>query len=733
MSFRAVQRQAARASTASRGESEEITGVVESVTFRAEDTGYTVCQVSVPGQRDSVTVVGVCAAVWVGETLRAVGRWARHPQHGLQFQAETLTCVAPTSAKGIERYLASGLIRGIGKVMAKRLVAHFGDRTLAVIEKESARLEEVEGIGPVRRRLIKDSWIEQRAVRDIMIFLQSHGVGTAQAARIYRQYGNQAIALISEDPYRLCRDIWGIGFKSADRVALSIGVPRESLARARAGLSYVLQTMADEGHCYALAPELVLEGQALLEIPAEVLMQALECEVRGGALVREGERVYLRSLYEAETETAAKLRRMLATPAAFRPIDTDKALPWAEQRMGVTFAPLQAEALRLALREKVSIITGGPGVGKTTIIRALVDVFGERRLLVQLAAPTGRAAKRMEEATGRGASTIHRLLKFMPQTGRFEHGPDRPLPGDVFILDEVSMIDIALMRHFVCALPDASCLVLVGDVDQLPSVGPGNVLADLIASGAVPCRKLETIFRQEKGGWIVRNAHRVNHGEALELPPPGEPSDFYFVATQEPEQVIQRMLNLVTDRIPKKFGFDPMTEIQVLTPMRRNLLGADNLNALLQEALNSRGPEVQRFGRKYRSGDRVMQIRNNYDKEVFNGDIGQIAAVDAEAQQVAVDYDGRRVTYDLAELDELVHAYACSIHKSQGSEYPAVVILMTTQHFKLLQRNLLYTAITRGRRLVCLVGSSKAVWLAIRNNEIRLRRTALRERLAAAG
>ena len=722
-------RTAAPAAASDAGVIEELVGVVETITFRAEDTGYTVCQVAVPGRQDRITVVGACSAIWVAETLRATGRWARHRQHGLQFQADSITCVAPTSAKGIERYLASGMIRGIGKVMAKRVVAHFGAKTLEIIEKESSRLEDVEGIGPVRRRMIKDSWIEQKAVRDIMIFLQSHGVGTAQSARIYRQYGNQAVALITADPYRLCHDVWGIGFKSADSVAMSLGIPRESLARARAGLIYVLQTMTDEGHCYSTAAELILQGQALLEIPAEILMQALGQEVKSGALVQDGDRVYLFSLHEAEVQAADRLRTLMGTPGSFKPIIVDKAIPWAEKRMGIAFAPMQAEALRMALSEKVSIITGGPGVGKTTIIRALVDVFGARRLSVQLAAPTGRAAKRMEEATRHPASTIHRLLKYMPKTGRFEHGPDKPLEGDVFILDEVSMIDILLMRHFLRALPDTSGLVFVGDVDQLPSVGPGSVLSDLIASGVLPCKKLETIFRQETGGWIVRNAHHVNRGEALEVPPPNAPSDFYFIEAQEPDQVIQRMLHLVTERIPKKFGFDPMTDIQVLTPMRRNQLGAENLNAVLQQALNPAGADVNRFGRQYRQGDRVMQIRNNYDKAVFNGDVGIIAKVNPEEQMLLVDYDGQRVQYDLAELDELVHAYACSIHKSQGSEYPAVVILMTTQHYKLLQRNLLYTAITRGRKLVCLVGSSKAVWIAIRNNNIRLRRTALRERL----
>ncbi len=708
----------------------ELEGVVETIVFRSEDTGYTVCSVRLAEGRDPVTVVGRCPAVWVGENLRATGAWARHKQHGYQFEAQTIMCIAPTSAKGIERYLASGMIRGIGKVHAERIVKHFGQDTLRVIEKESQRLQEVEGIGPKRRRMLKESWNEQRTVRDIMIFLQSHGVGTAQAARIYRQYGAAAVAKISENPYRLCSDIWGIGFKTADGVAQSIGIPTESEIRARAGLIYVLQSLMDDGHCFCPAPELILQAQALLDIPPEVLAEAINVEVAAGRLIREQDNIYLAGLHAAEVTVAEHIERLLQTPAAYKPIDTHRAVPWAAEHMRITFAPAQKKALQVALSRKVSIITGGPGVGKTTIIRALVDVYARRHLKVLLGAPTGRAAKRMAEATHHDARTLHRMLKYMPKDGTFFHGEATPIEGDVFILDEVSMIDVRLMCDVLSALPDAATLILVGDQDQLPSVGPGNVLADLIQSGVIPCTRLDHIFRQETGGLIVRNAHHVNHGEPIEKPPRGDQvSDFYFIETQDPDQVISRMLDLVRRRIPGKFGFDPLSDIQVLTPMRRNQLGADNLNAILQEALNRGGAEVERFGRTYREGDRVMQIRNNYDKEVYNGDIGHIREVDTVDQQVIVLIDDRRVKYEFSELDELVHAYACSIHKSQGSEYPAVVILLTTQHFKLLQRNLLYTAITRGKKLVCLVGSSKAVFLATRNNDIRLRRTTLALRL----
>ena len=711
---------------------EAVTGTVESIVFRNDETGYTVCSVKTHGggvrQRDTVvTIVGSCAAVWEGEELHAEGQWIRHPSHGQQFQAKTITCITPTSTEGLRRYLASGMIKGIGPKFAQRIVDRFGERTLDVIDKESGRLREVEGIGEGRRKLIKESWTEQRGVREIMIFLQSHGIGTAKASRIYRQYGADAIAVVKRNPYRLCEDVWGIGFKTADGIALSVGIPHDSEVRARAGLIYTLQTEADEGHCFTIESDLLLHAQELLGITVEILGDALAKEFEKGTLAKEDSRIYLRDLFRAETRVATILRRLLDAPQPFAPIDAARAIPWAESKMGLNLAPLQREALRNAVTSKVSIITGGPGVGKTTIIRALTEIFGARKLDIRLAAPTGRAAKRMSEATGREAQTIHRLLKFNPNIGGFEFNLDNPMSGDCFILDESSMIDIRLMDQFLQALPDSVTLVMVGDTDQLPSVGPGNVLRDLIASGAIPCCRLDTIFRQDTSGLIVRNAHHVNRGEPLETR--AGDSDFYFVETGEPDKIIARTVDLMTQRIPSKFKLNPLADVQVLTPMRRNLLGTENLNDVIQAALNPSGPSLVRGCTHFRVNDRVMQLRNNYDKEVFNGDIGFIKQVDEEDRALVVLFDGKPVRYAQSELDELVLAYACSIHKSQGSEYPAVIVLLHTQHYKLLQRNLLYTAITRGKRLVLVVGSSRAVHIAIQANQVRERRTSLRERL----
>lgn len=700
-------------------------GSVEKISFRNDETGYTVCIVS-PADRanGAVTVVGNCAAIWVGEEITAKGTWVDDYRFGLQLHATSIVCVAPTSVEGVERFLSGGLIRGIGKVNAKRIVEKFGSDTLYVIEHTVKRLEEVEGIGKKRCEMIAKSWNAQRGIRDVMIFLQSHGVGMGQAARIYRVYGPQAIAVVKQNPYRLCRDVWGFGFLTADAIALKLGIDKEAPARARAGILHVLNKLQDEGHCFCEESELMLTAQPILDISVEKLAEALEGVLEESLVVRDNGRIYLRELYEAECNVAKRLHTIMGTETSYRPIDADKALTWSEAKMKLVLAGAQRRAIASGITNKVSVITGGPGVGKTTIIRALVEIFDIRKLKISLAAPTGRAAKRMTESTGRPAVTLHRLLKYLPQKNRFEHDENNPIESDVLILDESSMIDLILMDQLLRALPDKIILVLVGDIDQLPSVGAGNVLRDIISSQEIPCTKLDTIFRQDSRGMIVKNAHHINHGEEMET----GGSDFFFIETTEPGKIIERVCELVTTRIPLKFHFS-VSDIQVLTPMRKQLLGADNLNVVLQNAINPRGPCLYKGATVFRRGDRVMQMRNNYDKEVFNGDVGFVGDVDEEEETLLVNFDGKDVEYSHDELDEIVLAYASTVHKSQGSEYSAVVIVISTHHFKLLQRNLLYTAVTRGKKLVCIVGTHKAAALAIHNNEVRERHTALAERL----
>lgn len=720
-------------------EMETVDGTVKSVVFRNDETGFTILHVT-PAETDGafrlaareITVLGTCAAAWEGEELHATGEWVDDPVRGRQFKAKTVECIPPKSVEGVRRYLASGLIRGIGPVLANRIVDRFGAETIDVLDHHSGRLREIPKVGPKKIASIVQGWREGKGTREVMIFTQTYGISAGKAAKIYRTYGPDSVAIIKRDPYRLCRDIWGIGFATADRIALAVGLPKDSPLRARAAIVFTLRTEADEaGHCWTSEPDLLLHAQELVGISVETLAEALKHELDAGRVVKEGDRLYLRDLWVAERRVAAKLKDLLASPPAFAPIDPDRAVAWWERKTGFTLAPAQLRAVRASVGSKVSIVTGGPGVGKTTIIRALVEIFqartGVHKITVQLGAPTGRAAKRMAESTGAPAQTLHRLLKYNPQTNAFTYNEERPLAGDVFIFDEMSMVDIRLMADLVVALPRRATLILVGDTDQLPSVGPGNVLRDLIASQTIPTSQLTEIFRQDSSGLIVRNAHHVNAGEPFETR--AGASDFYFVVQDDPARALDLVLDFMVTRIPRHFHLEPLQDVQVLTPMRRNLLGAENLNAAIQKRLNGAGPGVVRGGMEFRAGDRVMQLRNNYDKDVYNGDVGFVQSVEPAERTLVVLFDGRPVEYRAADLDELTLAYATTIHKSQGSEYPAVIVLLHRQHYMMLQRNLLYTAITRGKKLVLVIGSPWAVKQAIETNVVRARRTSLAERM----
>jgi exodeoxyribonuclease V alpha subunit len=719
---------------------ETIVGQVERVTFHSAESGFCVLRVKARGRRDLATIVGHAASINAGEWVSATGAWVQDRQHGLQFKADALTTTQPTTAEGIERYLASGLIRGIGPVYAKKLVGTFGESVLDLIEQEPGRLREVPGIGPKRAAGIAAGWAEQKAVREIMLFLHEHGAGTARAVRIFRTYGPDAIRVVSENPYRLARDIRGIGFRTADRIAANLGVARDAPMRVRAGISFALAEAMDEGHCGLPEEELVQSTCELLEVEQPLVEKALADELREGEVVADAVEdrrcVFLARLYRAEREIAGRLRALARGTLPWGEVDAGRAIPWVEARTGLVLAESQREALALVLRSRVLVITGGPGVGKTTLVRSILLALRAKGVEVTLCAPTGRAAKRLAESTSMEAKTIHRLLEADPSAGGFKRNELEPLACDLLVVDEVSMVDVPLMRALLRALPEHAALLLVGDMDQLPSVGPGQVLADVIASGAVPVVRLTEVFRQAAGSRIVTGAHRVREGKMPDLRA-AEGSDLYFVEADEPDAAARKLLAVVRDRIPARFGLDPVRDVQVLCPMNRGRLGARSLNAELQAALNPpRGAgqaRVERFGWSYAPGDKVMQVANNYEREVFNGDLGVVQAVDTEAGEIVTEFDGRAITYALGELDELALAYATTIHKAQGSEYPAVVIPLTTQHYAMLARNLLYTGLTRGKRLVVLVGSKRALAIAVRNGTARRRWTRLREWLGREG
>lgn len=717
-------------------ERELLSGQVERVTFHSEESGFAVLRVRVRGKHDAVTVVGHAAAISPGEELRASGTWTNDPKHGPQFKAETVTTVTPTSPEGIERFLASGLVKGVGPHFARRLVEAFGTAVFEVIEAEPGRLREVAGVGPLRAERIVSSWAEQKGVREIMVFLHSHGVGTSRAVRIYRTYGVDAISVVSKDPYRLARDVRGIGFVTADALARRLGIPEDAMIRVRAGVSHVLAEALDDGHCGLPRETLGPRAAELLNRPLEQVADALELELADRHVVADeaGGKpcVFLPALHAAERVIAERIASLAAGAPPWRRSDPATAIPWVEARTGITLSPSQRDAVAAFLKSKVLVLTGGPGVGKTTLVDALLRIVFAESLRIALAAPTGRAARRLSESTRMEAKTIHRLLEVDPSTGRFRRGQGNPLEADLVVVDEVSMIDVLLARSLLEAMPPGAALLLVGDADQLPSVGPGQVLRDLLASGAVPSVRLTEIFRQAAESRIVVGAHRIREGHLPDLTnPPG--TDLFFFDAKEPEDAARRVVEVVSERIPRRFGLDPTRDVQVLVPVHRGPLGARALNEALGKALNPGGtPRVSRFGQELAPGDRVMQVENDYDKEVYNGDLGVVTAVDLDEGELRVSFDGREVAYGFDELDVLQLAWATTIHKSQGSEYPAVVIPLGMTHYAMLERNLLYTAVTRGKKLVVLVGDRRAVAIAAKRSSAGQRVTRLEGLLRSA-
>ena len=730
------------------GGEETLEGTLEQIVFQSPESHFTVARVRVAARAELVTAVGGLAGVAEGTDLRLSGRWVTDRKFGAQFKVESYRTVTPATVAGIERYLGSGVIPGIGPELARRLVARFGTETLEIVGRDPARLTEVDGIGRARAERIRERWQEQRALEDVMVFLQGHGVSPAFANRIWRRYGTDAIGIVRSNPYRLALDIAGIGFRSADAIARSLGVLATAPARAEAGLLHVLGELADDGHMHAPTPSLLAAARETLAVGDEILEPAVLRLVGAGRLVAEtlgdrGECVSLAPLHAAEARAALLLGRLAGTAHAKTAvgvdINIDAGLARYEAEAKLVLAPQQRLAVAAAAHDKVVVITGGPGVGKTTIVRALLALVEGPFSRILLASPTGRAAKRLAETTLRPAMTIHRLLEYQPRTGGFGRDEAHPLDCELLVIDEASMIDTLLFAAVCAALPPTARLVLVGDVDQLPSVGPGRVLADVIASGRATVVRLTQVFRQAAQSAIVTNAHRVHRGELPDLEP-HEDADFFFIERDEPARVLETMLEVVAERIPRRFGLDPFTDVQVLTPMHKGEVGSLRLGAELQARLNPPGPsrpELVRGPRTFRLGDKVLQVKNDYDKDVWNGDVGRVtrlesASPDKNEHRLVIDFDGREVGYSVDELDALAHGYALTVHKAQGSEYPAVVIPLVTQHFMLLQRNLLYTAITRARRLCVLVGSRKALGIAVRTDDTRLRWTWLARRLADA-
>lgn len=711
---------------------EAVSGLVERITFHNPENGYCVLRVKARGHRELITIVGHSSSISAGEFLQASGTWVNNKMHGPQFKAVFLKASPPTTAEGIEKYLGSGMVKGIGPVYAKKLVQAFSTSVFDVIEETPEKLQTLEGIGPHRSALIVKGWADQKAVREIMLFLHQYGVSTARAVRIYKTFGANAIPIITENPYRLAREIRGIGFLSADQIAQKIGIEKDSLIRAQAGLNHILLESMDQGHCALPIKDLLTQTQTLLEIPQNILEKALNNELDMGELVQDSIRnescIFLKGLYHSEQFIARFLKNLAQGLLPWGEIEAGKAISWIEEGLSFILSQSQKEAVYKALTLKVLTITGGPGVGKTTLIKSLLAILSAKGIKVALCAPTGRAAKRLSECTGKEAKTIHRLLEIDPTTGKFKKGPQFPLSCQLLIVDEVSMIDAPLMLSLLRSLPQDAALFLIGDVDQLPSVGPGNVLNDIIHSSALPVARLSEIFRQAASSKIILNAHRINKGLLPKLPHGQEGSDFYFIEAQEPEDVTHKIIEIVKKRIPQRFGYNPLTEIQVLCPMNRGSIGARHLNIELQRVLNPNPSlKIERFGWAFCLGDKVMQIVNNYDKEAYNGDIGFITDINSEIRELTITFENRPVLYDFDELDEVVLAYVTTIHKAQGSEYPVVIIPLMMQHYPMLKRNLLYTGVTRGKQLVVLVGQKKALALAIREKTSLQRWSKLKE------
>jgi len=721
----------------------EIKGQIERITYYNEENGYTIAKVKVQGRAGLVTIVGSIVSLIPGEVLKLQGFWDNHPRYGEQFKIVSYESIMPATVKGIEKYLGSGMIKGIGPVTAKRLVSKFGIETLSIIDNSIERLNEVPGIGEKRIEMIRNAWEEQKDIRDVMIFLQGHGVSPAYAIKIYKYYGRDSVKAVSENPYRLAMDIFGIGFITADKIAEKLGISKDSQIRIEAGILHVLNQLSDDGHVYYPYDLLITECGKILDVEEDLIPVALDSVSSQKKIVVEEriapnselrtpnlKAVYLTRFHIAEVGIARHLTSLLTAPKQLRLINIDQAIDWVQGMLKITLSGKQIEAVKDSINSKLMVITGGPGTGKTTIINSVIKIYKKMGQKVLLAAPTGRAAKRMTEATGHEAKTLHRLLEYTPGRGSFKRNELNPLDADLIIIDETSMVDTLLMHHFLKAVSLKATLIFVGDVDQLPSVGAGCVLKDIINSKLIPTVILDQIFRQSRESMIVVNAHRINNGEMpIFQGDETHNKDFYFFFIEEPEKVLEKIVYLCKEGIPSRFRFHPLDDIQVLAPMHRGTIGVANLNTELQKELNNKKEEIVRGGKAFKTGDKVLQIRNNYDKDVYNGDIGRVAGIDREVQEMTVDYDGRRVTYEFSELDEVVLAYAISVHKSQGSEYPVVIIPVLTQHYMLLQRNLIYTVITRGKKLVILIGTKKALSIAINNNNPQKRYTMLRERL----